>query len=481
MGLTLAQLIEAKTKEQFRDELLLAMQGVGYVRKELGAGEGSLSVSGVAVAAYSVKVKIYVEGSRGAAEFRYSLDGGSTYGASNIVVPSAGNYVLGSTGVTLLFENGPGAAEDSFLVGDLYAFTLAIPTLPTTSWHAGSTVRTIVEKDGEANEDFALAIQNVAKGGFLSTAADLWLDLWLEEMYDLTRTAGVAAQHACLLTDSASTGPHNIVAGQLVASTATGLRYSNVNGGTLLSGMTLSLTFQAEQRGTAYNVDVGVINQLLTSLPGVSISNTSITTQGRNRETDDEAKARAKLRWGSLGVGGVEDAYRLWALEASSDVTRVLAKADPDVAGGILVLLAGPAGAVDSDAVDAVELALATRIPFGSVLEVESAVETSVHVAATIYVAAGYSSSALASLSANLTALFQGGANSIGETLPGIPISDGTEKVYRAELIEQMQLPAGVRNVDISTLVPASDTTIPDEHVAVLDFDPETDITIVEV
>lgn len=484
MGLTLEQLVEAKTKEQLRDELLLAMQGVGYVAK-VGAGEGSLSLSGVAAGEYEVKVKITTPGSLGVAEFRYSLDDGDTYNGADVVVPSGGNYVLTGTGVTLTFENGPGEADQSFLMGDIYSFGLTTPTLPTTSWHAGSLPRTVIEKDAEANEDFAASIQNVAKGGFLSTAEDAWVDLWLEEMYDLERTKGQIAKHTVVLEDVADSGPHNIVAGQLVAATATGLRFSNANGGTLTQGGTLSLTFEAEQRGTAYNVGVGAINVLLTSLPGVTVTNpdlgsgTSITQQGTNRETDDAAKARAKQRWGTLGSGAVEDAYRTWAQEASDNVTRVMVKADPDVAGGVLLVVAGPAGPVDGDTVTAVEEGVEDKVPFGSILAVESAVATAVAISATVYVRAGYGSAALAAIQANLTALFQGGTNSVGEELPGLDISDGTVKVYRVDLIEQMQIPVGVRNIDLATLLPAADTTLADQHVATLS--PAPAITIVEV
>lgn len=484
MGLTLEQLVEAKTKEQLRSELLLALQGVGYVRK-VGGGEGWLTLTGVAEDELDVSIKITTDGGLGTAEFQYSVDAGDTYNAVDILVPSGGQYVLPDSGVTLVFENGPGEADVSFLVGDFFSFLLSVPTLPTSSWHAGSTPLTIVETDAQANEDMALTIQSIAKSGFLTEAEDHWLDLVLEDVYDLERSAGQVAQHTVRLTDAGSGGPYSIAAGQLVVSGASGLRFSNIASGTLLQGSTLDLTFQAEQRGTAYNLGLGGISRLLTALPGVTVANidvgsgSSITQQGVNRETDAAAQARAMLRWGERGDGAVEDAYALWATTASADVTRVLVKADPDVPGGVLLLLAGPAGTVDAGAISDVEDYIEPRVPFGSVLTVESAVATDVPITATVYVRAGYGSSALADMLTNLTALFQGGTNTTGELLPGIEISDGTVKVFRAELIEQMQIAAGVRNVDLATLVPAGDTTLADERVATLDTAPV--LTIVEV
>lgn len=485
MGLTLEQLVRGRTKEELRDELLLAMQGVGYVSK-VGAGEGFIVLSGVASAPYEVALKVTAAGSLGVATFRYSLDGGSSYGGVDLAIPGGGNYTLPGTGVVVTFVNGPGEPDLSFQVGDVYRFSLTTPTLSTTSWHPGSFPRTIIEKDAEANEDFATAIQGVAKGGFLSTSEGPWVDLWLEEQYGLSRVQGQVAKHAVVLEDAAGSGPHTIVPGQLVVATALGLRFQNTDGGTLAQNGTLSLTFAAERRGTDYNRSPGEINILLTALPGVTVSNddlgagSSLVQQGVNRETDAEAKARAALRWGTLGPGAVEDAFELWAKEASTTVTRVKVKADPVTPGGVIVVVAGPAGAVAGDVVTAVQAYIEPRISLGGVLTTHSAADTPIAISATVYVRSGYGSVALASIVSNLTALFQGGTNSVGEVLPGLPVSLGSDKVYRAEIIEQIQIATGVRNVNLATLLPAAEeTTLADEHVATL-F-PAPAIAIVEV
>jgi len=486
MGLTLEQLLAVKTKEEHRDALLLHMQGVGYVQKR-GPGEGSIALSGVALIEATVVIEIVVDGSLGNAYFRYSLDGGETDNGVDILVPSLGNYTIPSTGVTVTFANGPGLAEDSFFDGDTFTFDLAIPTLPTTSWHAGSVPLTIIETDAAANEDFSQSQLNVAKGGFLSTAEDAWLDLLLQEVYDTQRVQGQIAKHQVVLTDSANSGPHAITPGQLVAGTATGLRFSNSTGGNLLQGGTLTLTFDAEKRGTAYNVAIGAINTLLTSLPGVSITNTevgstglSLLQQGVDRESNAAARARAQAQWGTLGTGAVEDAYRRWASDASDQVTRVRVKPDPVTPGNILLILAGPAGPVSGGVVATVEAAVQDKVVFGSVLTAQSAGSTAVAVSATVYVRAGYSGTALAQMLSNLNALFQGGTTNQGEELEGLPISDGTVKVYRTELLEMLQVAEGVRNVDLATFLPAAEeTTVGLDNVAILS--PTPVLTIVEV
>lgn len=485
MSLTLVELIRTKTREELKAELLLALQGIGYVRKT-GPGEGLLTLSGIATDELDVAVKITTAGGLGTAEFQYSIDGGTTYNGVDIAVPGGGQYVLPSSGCTLVFENGPAEAEDSFAVGDFFNFLLSIPVLPTSSWQAGSTPLTIVEVDSQANEDFLSVIQKIAGSGFLSTSADAWLDLVLQEVYDEVRRAGVVAQHTVTLEDVGNGGPYTILPGSLTVGTATGLRFANVDGGTLLEGDTLDLTFQAEQKGTAYNVAVGAINLLLTSLSGVTVTNpdlgagVSTTQQGVNRETDAEAQLRASQKWGTLSSsGGNEDAWTFWAKEASDEVTRVKVKADPITPGGIILLLAGPNGPVDGAVVTEVEDALQVRIPFGGVLTVQSALAQNIAVSATLYVRAGYESTALAAAQANLIALFQGGTNSVGEVLPGIPISDGTEKVYVTNLVEQMELPTGVRNLAPLSVTPSTDTTLADEYIAVLS--PTPVLTIVSV
>lgn len=484
MALTLAQLVPAKTKEELKEDLLLAMQGVGFVKK-VGAGEGFITLSGVAEDELSIAVKITTEGTLGVAEFQYSVDGGDTYNGSDIAVPSGGQYEIPDTGVTVTFLAGPGEAEDSFLVDDVYSFEIAVPTLPTTSWAAGSTPLTIVETDAACHEDFALAVQNLAASGFLSTAVNAWLDLLCQEVYDVTRRPGQVAEHTVELTDAASGGPHSIAAGQLVATTAIGLRFANKASGILAMGGTLEMTFVAERRGSNYNVSIGAINALLTTLPGVTITNidvgngTSLEVTGTDREADPAYRARAKGRWATLAAGGTEDAYLLWATTASGDVTRVKVKADPGTAGGLILLLAGPAGPVSGGAVSDVEDYIEPRVIFGGLITVESAVADPIAIEATVYVLAGYSAIALTEITENLDALIYGGTNSKDEVLPGVPISDGTDKVYRGDIIEAIQIATGVRNVDLGTLLPAADVTVAEDGVATLS--PAIDITIVEV
>lgn len=91
---------------------------VGAVTQS-GASTGKLRVSGLPTDAFSVLVEIMAQGNLGAATFRDSLDGGTTWGLTK-TVPADGVYVLPETGLTLAFVAG---LTPHFLLGEVYSFT----------------------------------------------------------------------------------------------------------------------------------------------------------------------------------------------------------------------------------------------------------------------------------------------------------------------------------------------------------------------
>jgi hypothetical protein len=479
MGRTLEQLVDLQTKEDLRARLLTSMQGIGFVKKDVDAtGSGDIEADGVAAAAYDIRIKISTSGELGTGAFQYSLDDGSTYAAA-VTIPSSGIYVIPNTGVTLTFLVGPTGSGTSFVALDEYWFSTSVPTFPTASWQAGSTPLTLIELDAEAMETYSLTQQRVAQGGFLLTSKGDWLDLWLESMYDLPRRQAVTTVGNVVLTDAANSGPHTISVGQLWVATAGGLRYINVTGGTLPLGGTLTLSFRAEQPGSVYNVSANSITVLLTSLPGVTVSNPNpiggswITTSGSDKETDAQAIVRAQDRWPELGIGTPKDAYDLWAKTAAPSVTRTYVRASPTVPGQIDVFLASQSGTVDGSVVTAVQNYVNPRAALTSVPVVASAAAGAYTVQGTVYVTAGMQVQAAADISQNLIALNGGGTNTIAEELPGVPISGGT--LYLTQIIEQIQLGRGVRNVVLT--LPAADVVFAAGTVGVLTIS----LTYVEV
>jgi phage-related baseplate assembly protein len=491
MGLTLAELVAAKTKEDWKAQFLTALQGVSYVSKA-GFGTGSVDAAGVAAGDFTVVLQITTAGELGSAYFTLSTDGGATFGAP-VLMPGGGTYVVGATGATVTFSAGPVGAGTSFEVGDKYSFTLTTPTFPVTAWQPGSTPLTLVENDAEGMEDLSALVANVARGGLLETAEDDWLDLLLWNVYKLTRVTGVATVGNVVLTDAAGAGPFTLNPGDVWVATAGGLRFNNVTGGTLTLNGTLTLSFRAEKQGGAYNVGGTAINQRLggVALPGVTVSNPNpmggswITTAGADRELNSAARTRASNRWPALGVGLPTATYDGWAKAADASVNRTFIRASPTIPGQVDVFLASSTGTVSGGVVTSVQSYMNLRETFTTVVVAASAAAHAYTVAGTVYVAAGYGASAALGIQQNLSALNGGGKNTIGEELPGVPIG-GT--LYRAQIIEQIQLPVGVRNVDLASMLPAADVVLSTTEVAVLTCNimtsggnPATDLCIVEV
>ncbi len=276
----LSQLVSARTSDQILAQLIQALRGIGFVRQTgaggegVGLGTGTLTASGLAKIDASVIVKIAATGEPGAATYQVSTDGGSSYSVAATIPATA--TVLGTTGATLTFSAGPTGAGDSFVAGDEYRFYLAIPTFAQTAWQQYSWHRRILEIEAEAGSDVDELVAAIAAGGLLDTATGAWLDLLAASCYGETRNAAQYAIGTCVLTDAGLGGPYTIQAGERTAADSSGLvRFTNRTGGTLTAGGTLSLDFQAESPGLAWNLGESGITQLLDPLPGVTITNPS--------------------------------------------------------------------------------------------------------------------------------------------------------------------------------------------------------------
>lgn len=71
------------------------------------------TLSGTPTDTYDVRGEITKEGGRGVARFKYSLDGGNTYQANNLV-PSDGVFTFTNSGVTLTFANATQSSSGTF-------------------------------------------------------------------------------------------------------------------------------------------------------------------------------------------------------------------------------------------------------------------------------------------------------------------------------------------------------------------------------
>lgn len=97
---------------------------------QTGAGP-TISITGTARGTYAGKIEIVAGGAVGTATFKYSLDGGVTYGP---VRATASTYNTVKSGLTLNFAAG------TYVAGEIYSFTTTAPHLNATDLQAAMAV-----------------------------------------------------------------------------------------------------------------------------------------------------------------------------------------------------------------------------------------------------------------------------------------------------------------------------------------------------
>jgi uncharacterized phage protein gp47/JayE len=340
---------------------------------------------------------------------------------------------------------------------------------PTTAWQPGSVAPSLLDIEAEAFAEFSAVIADIAKGGILEDATGKWLEILLRNNFNLTTRPEAFTQGAAVLTCAANAGPYTIDVNELWATDAGGHRFNNITGGTLALGGTLSLSWQAEFGGNAYNLAPGTLNLLATPLPGVTVNNPAtlwITRYGTDAETTVQQRQRAKDRWPEIGSGATEAAYRLWALSAGVEAVRrvkVLAANNlgtPD-GGHVTVYLASNTAGIGSGDVLTVDAYVQARRPLCVTVHVASAVVVPLAVEGTLYVASGYGAAALGLAQTNLLRLQS--ETGIGAT------------VYKDGIIEVLMEVPGASRAPLTT--PAGNTAL--GFADVVSFVPT--LTIVEV
>lgn len=284
---TLQQLLQPVTADEVETTLLDALQGVGPIQ-QIGSGAGSITVAGAPLGNYDVILTITTAGSPGAAQFTYSLDGGTTTNGPN-AVPSNGTYSLSGAGIIFQFSG-------VFDAGDNYLFQAVSPQFPVTSWLSGGVGVTWVKGEGQTIADFSgNAMAQIAGGGFVDYAQDQgtqtdWLSLISQQLYDNDRFGAQVLMGQVLLTLVAGAPTVSKSAGQLIVANGLGsgqgiLTFVNSGPFTITAGTSLAIPVAATAPGALYNAANGVLTTLQTPTPGLSVNNpapgtSSVTASG---------------------------------------------------------------------------------------------------------------------------------------------------------------------------------------------------------
>jgi uncharacterized phage protein gp47/JayE len=483
MPLTLAQLSQGRTKDQFRAQLIAALQGIYHTSHTKGFGPGTLSIlpDPVPGGNLTMVVKITTSGEPGVAGYAVSSDGGNTFGVPQTMPVSSATYVSFNaaianginTGVKVAFAQGPSgtynSASPSFVAGDLYQFLLNTPNFPTDNWQPGSVPLGIIDADSDTNTDLWETVQAYVDGAFISTASGPFLDA-AATFYGETRLPGVATQGTVNVNDGGGNGPSVILPGQMVIGTQTGLRYVNAATINLPQGAgtgsipTVPATFVAESVGDAYNVGNGSITVTITALAGVTVNNPAltngswITTYGSNQESDDKLKARCLAKWpqlAALPINYTSSAIDALCKAALNTVTRTQVKASSSP-GFIDIYLGGATAPISGSGLTTVSNKVNGVMGICIVAVAHSAVPIGFTIVATIQVLAAYTAQINAQIVTALNTYFA-----------GLPIGPTCTVVF-SELVALIQDLPGVVSVNMTS--PAMDYTLADTQMPTLNI-----------
>lgn len=271
---------------------------------------------------------------------------------------------------------------------------------PATSWQPFSVPRTFVKLFSKLYADARSGVTSIVKSRLLDLSEGLALTYLALYLYQVERAEATPTIGSFVLTDDGG-APYDIEVGQLsVQHDATGLLFTNTTAGTLASSGTLTLTFQAEQTGAAYNIATGTALSFAETLEGVLVTNpqvgvtgTWITTPGTDEQTDASLREECRNKWATVGAG-TADAYEAWAIEGDPTITKVRVLSPPDEADGMVrVLLATDAGDASATQVANADAVIQAKRPLGlRAVTVLSADATVFTITATVNVFSGASS-----------------------------------------------------------------------------------------
>lgn len=450
MPLSYDELVQERTFEQCLAQMQRRLLGVGFISME-GRGTGRMELHGVPSGMQvgeqaAVLVEVTTAGTRGTARLRYSINGGDSWYAENVLVPGSGLVALATTGITMAFYPGPVGQGTSFEVGDTYKARLNNQPFPVTSWGPSGAAQRLIEKFSEVFEHFATVQKQIGRSGIMRLAVGMgpWADITAEELYNLKRKPGTVARHRLLFTDTAGEGPFPLEAGDVWMVADNGLRFVNDAAGTIPKGGTLTLTFSAEAQGAAYNVAVDSISTFVNVLPGVTATNpdlgtgSSIIRQGSDPESDAELYERCRQRWPSLGFSPTQDVYALWAKSVSDEVTRVAVYPSLTVPGEVELYLAGPSGGVSDEAVATVDDFIQPIVALTNTALVQKAINHVITVTGTLHIQSAFLGTAPGEAQTECNSYLQ-----------SVPISG---KVFdTGGIAEALTRPAGVVDLDLTS------------------------------
>jgi len=335
-----------------------------------------------------------------------------------------------------------------------------------TSWQSGSVQRTIVEMMGEVYSTMSEAKASLVDYCFNDTSSGAGLTEFSDSQYDNQRIVALAAQHTITLTCTAAEGPHAVSIGDLVVTDGT-CTFRNITAGSVLSGSTLNLTFEAEVAGGDGNVAHSTITTLSTPLAGVTCTNpdlgtgSSITLAGQDEETDATLKIRNSTKWASLSIETPADGYEYIALSAVSNLRVDVDDSNPHGPGTVDVYIAKATGVATGTEEALVQTAMDARI-MGGLHDAVVATSDTINFVFTVYYDSVYVAATVETACETAIAAYVNGA-----PIGGYDYTPGPADVLLYnEMVKAIEDVDGVSTVVMTT--PSADFSVTAHHVAIV-------------
>lgn len=257
--------------------------------------------------------------------------------------------------------------------------------MPITDWHSGGVTRTISEISAEAISDTERLLEQLGYGLFLQTAGGEWLDELVQSQYGITRQEATFARG--LVEFKAAPGVSAEIRAGTLIQTESGIQYATLTDASLQTNGSVTVEVQALTAGSVANVASGTITQMLSPIPGVTVTNGKdwMTSAGADRESDDALKQRAMLRWPTLGSGMTAKAYEYLARTASPSVDQVRVLDQHPRGQGTLDVVVWGSGGIGAADVAAVDAAVQAARPLTADVRVYSAVPREIQITLELY------------------------------------------------------------------------------------------------
>lgn len=220
--------------------------------------------------------------------------------------------------------------------------------VPADKWRKGGVFSTLLRVSAATYAGFTTIMVAAIGSAFLPTSAGGWLTLLAFYVFGVSRREATFASGQITLTNAGGGVFTYAPDAVTFIDTRTKKTYRNVAGFTLGALTVLTIDIAATEAGASSSAPPGEIDQLQTSMLGVSVSN-ALSVVGVDAESDEELRAACVSKLGSLSVRGPRTAY-LWATRIAVNISgdpvninRVAVSTDSHT-GQVTVTLASPQG-----------------------------------------------------------------------------------------------------------------------------------------